>query len=190
MDSIDESRKNELICELRKVKFCCVPTVQTFDMGLQYDYICPNGAGTGIGNMLTWPVYKIKNIEDSRWQHILRRIKESTLGIEDLVDTDLSVLASVFVDSDNIEFKLLADLFTDLVCFPNHLTGDFYCLFDDVPWDCVPEFFITEEELLDRFENKYCGGQMAWEDMQTDELEIWLSRSKDDLSEFPYNTLR
>lgn len=184
----DESRKNELIHELHKVKFCSVPTVGTFDMGLQYDFISSEGAGTGLGNMLSWPAYKIRRIEDHKWQDIQSKIKDSSLQFEDLVNTDLSSLAEVFNDSVNIEYDSFADLFADLTHFPNHLSEDFYCLFDDVSWDCEPEFFASESEVQDRFKDKYCGGQIAWENMGLDELEDWLSRSQDDLSEFPYNT--
>lgn len=189
MDGIDELRREDLILELRKIHFCAIPTMQTYDMGLQYDFICPEGAGTGFGNMLSWPVYKIRRIDDQKWLDIQSKIKDSSLQFEDLADTDLSSLAKVFNDSVNVEYDCFAVLFSDLSHFPNHLSEDFYCLFDDVSWDCEPEFFASETEVQDRFRDKYCGGKVAWEDMEIDELEDWLSRSQDDLSEFPYNTL-
>lgn len=189
MNQSDELRKKEIISELKKTSFCAVPTVQTFDMGLEYDYINSEGAGTGSGNMLSWPAYKIRKIGDEQWGIIQSKISDSTLSINDLVDTDLFALAEIFTQANCVKYHNLADLFHDLCDFPKCLSGDFFCLFDDVSWAWRPEFYSSEKEFLCRFEDKYCGGQIAWEDMGFDELEDWLSRRQDDLSEFPYNTL-
>lgn len=189
MDTTNELRKKELICELQKVKFCSVPTVQTFDMGLQYDYICSEGAGTGLGNILSWPAYRIRKIGDEQWSIIQSKISNSTLSMKDLTATDLFALAEIFTQANCVKYHNLADLFNDLCDFPKRLSGDFFCLFDDVSWAWRPEFYSSEKEFLCRFEDKYCGGHVAWEDMGLEELEDWLSRSQDDLSEFPCNTL-
>lgn len=189
MNAADELNREELIHKLQKVSFCAVPTVATFDMGLQYDWIGPNGAGTGLGNILSWPAYRIRTIHAQRWQEIQKKIRMKDLKIDDLKDTDLLELAKTFVAAYNIHYDCLADLFIDLADFPDHLDCDFFCLFDDVSWACQPEFYASKDELLSRFEDKYCGGEVAWEEMGIEELKEWLDRSEDDLSHFPFNIL-
>ena len=41
--------REELLQELSKTKFCAVPTVQTMDMGIEFDFVDEHGAGTVLG---------------------------------------------------------------------------------------------------------------------------------------------
>lgn len=56
--------RNEMLRVLKNVEFCAIPTVATFDMGLQYDYVTSNGAGTGFGGMGSWPIYEISSVNN------------------------------------------------------------------------------------------------------------------------------
>ncbi len=182
--------RKETIKQLQELGFRATPTVGTYDMGLQYDYICHDGAGTGLGNMISWPAYFFRKIDGLKWAIIREKVIDGTLCIDDLQGTDLyEFVNGVLMNSSKAEDESIAGLLCDLKDFPEHFDNVFYCLFDDVSWDCKPEFFASEHEVQERFKDKYCRGLIAWEDMDLEELEDWLSRSQDDLSEFPYNTL-
>ena len=84
--------RSELINELCKVPICAIPTVITMDVGLQYDYITAEGAGTSLGNMGEWPAFKLKGIPTDRWMDIKAKVKNKALSEADLEGTELGLL--------------------------------------------------------------------------------------------------
>lgn len=178
------------IKQLQELGFRAIPTVATYDMGLQYDCICHDGAGTGLGNILSWPAYVFRKIDALKWTTIRGKIIDGTVCIGDLQGTDLfPFVDSILLNSSKAENKSLSILLGDLKGFPENFDTVFYCLFDDVDWDYDrPEFYETKEEMISAFEEKYCI-YAEWETMDDEELEMWLERSKDDLAQFPVNVL-
>ena len=49
--------RKEMIEYLKTIDVRAKPTIITDDMGLQYDYVTAEGAGTGFGGMGDWPVH-------------------------------------------------------------------------------------------------------------------------------------
>ena len=182
--------REDIIKQLQELGFRATPTVATYDMGLQYDCICHDGAGTGLGNMISWPAYFFRKIDNLKWETIREKIIDGTLCIEDLQGTDLyEFVNSVLMNSSKAENEDLAIQLGDLGYFPKHFDSVFFCLFDDVDWDYdQPEFYETKEEMISAFEEKYCI-YTEWETMDDEELEMWLERSKNDLAQFPVNVL-
>lgn len=188
MDESRSPKRKELLNQLQQVPFCAAPTVVTFDMGLQYDCICPKGAGTGLGNILSWPVYRFRKIEQSKWKTIIINIRNRTLSLDDLSETDLyEFVKDTLLSTDKVgEDDCFADALDGLLLFPENFSDDFYCLFDDIDWDYEkPEFYETKEAVISAFEEKY-STYAEWDTMDDEKLEEWLVRSKDDLAEFPF----
>ena len=40
--------------QLHKTEFCAVPTVQTMDMGIEFDFVDNCGAGTALDSIGSW----------------------------------------------------------------------------------------------------------------------------------------
>ena len=132
MNNQENSPREDLITQLQQLGFRAAPTLATFDMGLQYDCICHKGAGTGLGNMICWPAYFFRVIDDLEWTTIRKKIIDGSLGVNDLQGTDLYEFAiSVLTSSSKTENESLATLLSDLKRFPEHFDSEFYCLFDD-----------------------------------------------------------
>lgn len=183
-------KRIELLNQLRRVSFCATPTVVTSDLGLQYDCICSDGAGTGLGSILSWPAYRIRRIVSQKWIRIRDSISSRTLCLDDLFGTDLYEFAkNILFPTDKVDEDSLSDAFDGLLNFPEGFSSDFYCLFDDIDWDYEkPEFYETKEAVISAFEEKY-SIYAEWDTMDDEELERWLARSKADLSEFPFMVL-
>lgn len=178
----------DMISHLQQIGLRAVPTVVTYDMGIQYDYLVPQGAGTGFGGMGRWPLWRFSTVEKAQWDVIVAHIKDKNLSIHDLIGTEFEI----FVDN----VALLGEDTVDYVRFFSGLldlewTGrDFFCLYDNGMWynpdSSIPIFRATEKEILVEFRDQYCSDVVTWEDMTDEEIESWYDRLSDDLSETPF----
>jgi len=180
--------RKEMIERLRSIDVRAVPTVITMDMGLQYDYMTAEGAGTGFGGMGRWPAHKFSPIEQKKWAQIRFAIQNKTLSQEQLNGTELAA----FVDDINtMQPLVLSDVFLNLLALPETLTHAFYCLYDSGKWYAnsdKPKFFLKEQEMKNAFIMDYVFDITPWENMSDEELKEWFDRSQDEMSEFPVMT--
>lgn len=184
-------KRDEYLEKLKSVSFCALPTVATMDMGLEYDYVCEEGAGTGFGGMGSWPAYMISGIETSRWTRIKKKVEEKELSQNDLEGTELGIfIESIFENYYGGQIRELEinDLLHNLIILPDILPETIYILFDmgGVGYEGHrPEFYISEDEMKEAFKSQYCSYFQAWEDMDDEELELWYSRLDTEFDSFP-----
>ena len=183
--------RDELLNELKSVEFCAVPTVMTMDMGIQYDYVYPEGAGSGFGGMGMWPAYFISGIENGKWIEIKQKLKSEMLTVDDLEGTELGIFANnLFEDYYGACFRTidLNDMLRGLIDLPDDLPDRIYILFDmgDIGYEGHrPEFYIHKKDLLEAFQDAYCTDIEPWDEMGTEELQEWYERIDDEFDEFP-----
>ena len=183
--------KTDLIQALSQVSFCAIPTLITEDVGLQYDYITPEGAGASLGNMGEWPAFKLHNIPRERWIELKNKVTNDVLTEADLEGTELGVLFEnlhyAYGELYNRFYPSVSSLFKGILSLPDDLPEYFFCRFDCGSWGDKPVFFADEKSFLEDFKAYYCEYITKWEDMSVDELQNWLDRTNDDLDMFPYN---
>ena len=161
--------REELIQKLSQVSFCAIPTVITEDMGLEYDYITPNGAGSSFGNIGDWPAFKLRKIPDDQWKKIKDKVENKTLTVTDLNETDLGRMVDslhrIYGDYYDQYYPVLSDLFAGIKSLPDELPDSFYCRMDCASWGDTPDFFIDRKAFLEDFEAHYCSYITEWEDI-------------------------
>lgn len=173
-----------MLDKLHSLGFRAIATVETMDMGLEFDYVSSSGYGSILGAFGDWPAYALKPVEPNKWNIIISKIKSNTITMEDLINTDLQSIASFLNVYEGQEHGSLAEFLTNLVKLPEHPSMEFYCLFDRLAWTGVPEFFYSIEDMKEEFELIYCNGYTAWDDLDDEDLEYWCERIDDELSEF------
>ncbi len=182
--------REELIQKLSQVSFCAIPTVQTEDMGLEYDYITPKGAGSSFGNIGDWPAYKLRKIPDDQWKKIKEKVEQKSLTEADLSGTELGKLVddlhSIYGDLYARFYPDLPDLLAGIKKLPDELPDFYYCRIDCGSWGDKPDFYIDRKSFLEDFEVHYCSYITEWNEMSDEELQDWLDRTADDLDDFPF----
>ena len=178
-----------MVDKLKMAGIRAVPTVATQDMGLQYDYITPEGAGTDFGGMGRWPLYKFHGIIADRWYAICDGINKGTLALEDLAGTGLDLMfATIYTPVDLDPAKVFEHL--------PQIDGTqpyYYCLFDTGMFYSPsrnPMFFNDEAAAAMAFFKEYGGHVTTWEQMSATEIRSWYVRLDDDLSAMHYKTFR
>lgn len=174
-------KREEMIKVLSGVGIRTIPTVATEDMGLQYDYITPEGAGTGFGGMGAWPLWHFGPINTDRWPMILDAIHAGNITIDMLNGTGLDIMLREVQSLDEpIDYAKLLRKLPGL----GRTDTDYYCLFDVGQWhdsDSEVEFYPDKASLLARFAKDYCDSLQTWDSMDDDELADWYARLSDDL---------
>ena len=179
---------------LKQIVCVAVPTIATPDMGLQYDYITSEGAGSNLGNMGSWPAHKLRGVSQKKWDTIRHSLREGSFKRKTLYNTDLYSFSKCLSEEYyGGQFKKISlnQMFQGLLKLPEKTPETIYCLFDlgDIGYEGhVPEFYANEEDFIFAFRDTYCSYVDKWEDMSDEELEQWYSRTKDDLNGFPYYT--
>lgn len=177
--------RKDMISHLQQIGLRAIPTVVTFDMGLQYDYITPQGAGTGFGGMGRWPLWRFSAIDKAKWDCIIARIKGNCLTPYDLLGTEFEIFVDnvALLGEDTVDYQRF---FSGLVTM-KWPEKDFYCLYDNGMWydasSSIPIFRGSEDEILIEFADQYCSDVETWENMTDEEIESWFDRLSDDLSE-------
>ena len=186
-------KRTEMINELTQITVVAAPTAETIDMGLQYDYITANGAGTSLGVMSSWPVYKLNVIGVDQWKAIRENIRTQTIMKSDFDGTDIEKLIikmhSIYGDQFKKYYSDTASIFDDLLTLPEELDVDFYCILDIYVPGEKPVFFADKKELQAAFVEKYCIDIINWEEMSDEEISAWTKRLEEDLTELLINEL-
>ena len=179
--------REQMILELKAAGIRAVPTVMTYDMGMQYDYITSEGAGTSLGGMGSWPLWKFNAIPKDRWQQIKQAIEDKTLTPELLEGTGLDVMLSdiYIVESQTIDYSDFLSGLADL----GMPTSDYYCLYDTgmlFSETVKPLFYLDEKEAKAAFAKSFCYNIETWDNMDDDTVENWYERLTDDLERMSY----
>lgn len=177
-----------MLVKLHSVSFCAVPTVATMDMGLEFEYVSSEGAGSVLGAFGEWPAIMLRPIPSEQWKAILEKVKDEKLTLYDLAGTDLEKLAIDIKKYHEDQFNDLSDTFSGLLTLADEITAPFYCLYDLRAWDDSAEFFQVESDLHNAFYERYCWDEISWDDMDDDELEEWNERINEEFQTFPLIT--
>ena len=179
--------REEILEKLRNIRVGAQPTCITMDMGLQYEYVTPEGYGEGLGNMGEWPVYVIQNITEDFLCSIQKRIAAKELSLEDLEGTDLGKLCNAITEIPRLpgyEFNV-CEFLKDLCHIAKVTDNTLYVLCDAGQWEPEVHFFETYDEMEEAFVNYYVTYVNEWESFTDDEITEWLERIQDELDGIP-----
>lgn len=184
--------REDILCKLHSIRIGARPTVITYDMGLQYEYVTPEGHGEGFGNMGAWPTYCLKNIPNGIFEVIKQKIKDGVLTLDDLAGTDLQLFYNHVFDIPRPESCIpdICDFFQRLLPVLLGPDGKLFVMCDACQWEPEAYFYSTYEELEETFADYYASDIEAWEDLDDEELEEWLHRTEDELDSIPFVVLR
>lgn len=173
--------RKDTLARLHNIPFGAKATVITMDMGLQYQYVCPEGAGDGFGNMGDWPCHYIRAINKDKLAAIRSKIKQGILVPSDFDGTNLKSFHEYVFSVDRFEEQNPNEKFNDLCSLPEDYDGDIYCLCDARDWYPTLKFFTNQKALEEAFQKEYCDDINKWDSMSDDELQEWLERISDGL---------
>jgi hypothetical protein len=174
-----------MIEALSNVGVRAVPTVATMDMGLQYDFITPRGAGTYFGGMDAWPLWRCSPINEKKWNEVVKAIQAGKVTDDTLHGTGLDIMLGFVQTLEEVDYAILLRELPVL----NRPETDFYCLFDVGEWyepNSMVEFYIDEAEALRAFSDRYCIRPDSWLDMSDEEIITWHERLSGDLERMIY----
>lgn len=135
-------------------------TVETFDMGFQYDFITVDGAGTSFGNMGCWPASVINSVNS--------------------ID---NFLCDFGFEEGTEEYSKEYESIRKIV----DKWGKAYCLYDNLVQSYDPEYYQSIEELKKAYVNNYCEEIVPWEDMSPDDIDLWDQSIDNEIDGFPIN---
>ena len=129
--------REEMLDKLHKIRVGAQPTVATMDMGLEYEYVTPDGYGDCFGGMGDWPVYRLENISEQSFQKIKTKLKDKTLMLADLEGTDLFQFYNhVFrVNRPEEYIRKPLEFFKELESISFIENGICYALCDALDWE-------------------------------------------------------
>lgn len=184
--------RTEMLNMLHSIRVGAQPTVITYDMGLQYEYVTPEGHGEGFGNMGAWPTYCLNNINNVVFETIKHKIKDGVLTTDDLAGTDLLLFYNHVFDIPRPESCIpdICDFFENLLSVQLKSNGQLYVMCDACQWEPEAYFYSTYEELEEAFADYYASDVEEWECLDDEELDEWLHRAEEELDSIPFVILR
>ena len=168
--------REEMLFELAKTEFCAIPTVCTMDMGIEFDFVCSEGAGTLFGVFGSWPMYRLRKVDKDKIEQFKAKVAKNKLTLEDLEGTDFYRLYNQCVASE-IDIQ---SLFWNISKLPDIDEDYLWCICDIYEYEPCAEFFETKDDMIDSFQLNYCSEIQEWNDMEDEELETWLKRIHDE----------
>ena len=180
--------RDEMLTRLSGIRIAAQPTVITYDMGLQYEYVTPEGHGEGFGNMGEWPVYRLQGVSIELMKHVQLKVREGTLSVEDLGDTDLRCFYDNVIGSGRPAscIPTICDFFETILSIDQLHEDTLFVLCDAGQWKPSAYFFGTYEDLENAFVDNYVTYIEKWSDMKNEDLELWLERTENELDSIPF----
>lgn len=184
--------REEMLVELHNINIGAQPVVATFDMGLEYEYVTPEGHGESFGNMGDWPAYEFKNLTKDALIAIQAKIKNASLTVSDLEGTEFAAFYKYVFSVERPESYVptVSDFFKDLMKISLDSEGSLYALCDARDWQPSVAFFSTYVELEDAFAYDYISYIEEWEELSDDELADWIFRIDTEFGSIPCNNLK
>ena len=184
-------QREEMLVRLKRQKFCVIPTVFTYDMGVQYDYVNNEGCGTGIADFSSWPIFMFRSFNKKQWETLQIHAESKMLSWNDLDQSEISAIFSALDKSAYDENDILSILLEDLLRQPNIPEGTpIYVLFEPSDWSHgfgePPAYYQSIDDLAKEFENRFVTNYTAWEDLDDEEMETWFHRLDSDFDDIPY----
>ena len=182
--------REEMLDKLHKIRLGAQATVATMDMGLQYEYVTSEGYGESFGGMGEWPAYRLEGTSLSKFEIIKAKIRDKTLTLFDLENTDFKLFYNhVFcVDRPEEYIPAISDFFEGLQSVLLSQEGTIYALCDSLQWKPTAYFFGTYNELETEFLIQYVYDIEEWENLEDEDLKNWIERLEHELNSIPFIT--
>lgn len=160
--------RDEMLTKLKNIKPTAFPTVATFDMGLQFDTYTSEGMGTHLGDIASWPLWKLKRLSSEKQIEVISKIAEKKLTAEDFKNTEFETLSSELVNNKNLD---LNEIFSSLEDFPYSEQKEYVYIYSDTEgWNDEVLFFDSEKDLAEYFTETY-SIYSEWDELEDSELE-------------------
>lgn len=170
--------REEKLALLHSVSIGARPTVMTYDMGLEYEYVTPEGCGSVFGAVGDWPVHRILDVSPEALTQIKAKIQSGSLQKEDLIGTGLyGFYHYIFgVERPDAATPSITDFFKGLLeTEPNN--DSFFVLSDARSWTPEAFFYPDYEEMASAFIDQYEFDTQKWDDLDDEELDGWINVS-------------
>lgn len=176
--------RQEILDKLHNIKIGASISAYTYDMGIQYVYVTPEGYGESLGNMGDWPVFCIENITVDFLEFIREKIINKTLVEQDIANSKLyDFFRYVFNNkSEDRCYKELYEFLQDFVNVTSLEDNKLYILCDSLQWKPEASFFGSYRDVERAFADHYIFNVTKWEDCTDEELDDWLYRIEEELS--------
>lgn len=163
--NIEVMTREEKISALKNMSsFVAYPTAMTYDMGMEYEVISKNGFMGSRCRFERWPAFIIDIFPEIRSLIEKRRLGKELL-VEDFNETPLKG----FISEDEMDcIKKLFDVIS--------LDSKIYML--ELPWG-TNAFYLSKEELLDAFFDKYGGVETEWDEMEDESIDYIYNQAVD-----------
>lgn len=183
--------REEMLKKLHAAKIAAQPITITMDMGLQYEYVTPEGCGCGFGNMGEWPAYLIRDMTNDILHLLQQKIKSKTLTLEDMAGTDLEKLCNAVTDIPRMPGYIFDPnvFFEGMLEIKSIRDDNLYVICDIAQQEPAAILFETYEEFERAFANMYITNIERWEDCDDESLENWLKRIEAELYYIPFSLL-
>lgn len=160
--------REEMIEKLRNIRLTSYPTVVTFDMGMQFDVFSKDGAFTCLGEIASWPLWKLKRLSESKINDIQNKINNNSLTCEDFVDTELRTFVEEIVQNKKGDINLLLK---DVCKYPFSSEDHYIYVYSDTEgWNDEVSFWGTLEEFEEDYLKRYRAMLTDWENFSDSEL--------------------
>ena len=177
-----DHKREELLEELHGITFAafltdlvseyCYELITLTSEGMTYQWIGYND----------WNIYRLQSCSLEKWADIREKIRNGALTRSDIENTQFIKLMNCTIGSD--ETKELSKTFSRLLDMPSDLCDELYCYFDSDDRELC--FAPNQEDLIKVLAEKYGSyADTEWSDMDTDDLENWAERYRDEGQDLP-----
>lgn len=168
--------RDEMLTKLKNIKPTAFPTVATFDMGLQFDTYTSEGMGTHLGDIASWPLWKIKRLSNEKQIEVMSKIAEKKLTAEDFKHTEFETLSSELVNNKKLD---LNEIFLSLEHYPYSEEKKYLYVYSDTEGWNDEVLFFDSEELLAKYFTEVYSIYSDWDDLDDSELEECINELND-----------
>ena len=172
--------REEKLSFLHSIQIGAWPTVATMDMGLEFEYVTPEGCGSVLGSFGGWPAHKIFDISTEALNQIKDKIRSSSLRKEALEGTGLKRFYDcVFMPQrSESDIPTLSAFFNGLLGI--NLSSDaIYALCDPLAWEPEASFYSSYDEMAAAFIDQYEYDIQVWDDLDDEDLDYWINTLED-----------
>ncbi len=166
--------REEKLALLHSISFGAWPTVATMDMGLQYEYVTPEGYGCEFGAFGSWPAHKIYDVSAEAFERIKNKLRSGSLQKEDLEGTGLlRFYENVYSPFRPDSVPTVSELFKELL-HVNINDDVVYALCDPLSWSPEAYFYSSYDEMAAAFIDRYQSYTEKWDDLDDEQLDNWI----------------
>lgn len=151
----------DYVKEFAGIRPTAYPTVQTMDMGMEFELITEDGFYSELGCFGDWPLYEFEGVSEAERDKIMSALNNGSITLDLLCDTGLFGIVDIIERHQRAAGKgpfaqeALSALLRPLCPVLTTTLGPIYAYCDAMDWTLSFEFFATYAELEKSFVDSY-----------------------------------